>query len=128
MRLKHEKLLLEKLYDMGILSEGVRLAEVERKVGVSRLARRRLGVVMTRLRMSETVQGVGATLGSFFERDMIQFADLDWGIKGRQIYRARPRPRWSRSRHGPGLPRHPQHGGLRHVGRQQQGEAEYPQV
>ncbi|KAL8975957.1 MAG: hypothetical protein Q9177_006947, partial [Variospora cf. flavescens] len=56
-RLKHEKLLLEKLYDMGILSEGVRLAEVERKVGVSRLARRRLGVVMTRLRMSETVQG-----------------------------------------------------------------------
>ncbi|KAI4204716.1 MAG: hypothetical protein LQ348_001244, partial [Seirophora lacunosa] len=56
-RLKHEKLLLEKLYDMGILSEGVRLAEVERKVGVSRMARRRLGVVMTRLGMSETVQG-----------------------------------------------------------------------
>lgn len=60
MRLKHEKLLLEKLYDMGILSEGVRLAEVERKVGVSRMARRRLGVVMTRLGMSETVQGVSA--------------------------------------------------------------------
>lgn len=58
MRLKHEKLLLEKLYAMGILSEGVRLGEVERKVGASRMARRRLGVVMTRLGMSETVQGV----------------------------------------------------------------------
>ncbi|KAL8805628.1 MAG: hypothetical protein Q9223_005180 [Gallowayella weberi] len=56
-RLKHEKLLLEKLYDMGILSEGVKLSEVERKLGVSRLCRRRLGVVMTRLRMSETVTG-----------------------------------------------------------------------
>ncbi|KAI4241253.1 MAG: hypothetical protein L6R40_004669 [Gallowayella cf. fulva] len=56
-RLKHEKLLLEKLYDMGILSEGVKLSEVERKLGVSRMCRRRLGVVMTRLRMSETVSG-----------------------------------------------------------------------
>lgn len=50
--------MLEKLYDMGVLSEGVKLSEVERKVGVSRFCRRRLGVVMTRLRMSETVQGV----------------------------------------------------------------------
>ena len=32
------------------------MSEVERKVGVSRMARRRLGVVMTRLRMAETVQ------------------------------------------------------------------------
>ncbi|KAL9002518.1 MAG: hypothetical protein Q9188_004556 [Gyalolechia gomerana] len=56
-RLKHEKLLLEKLYDMGILSQRTKLSEVERKVGPSRLCRRRLGVVMTRLGMSETVQG-----------------------------------------------------------------------
>ena len=55
-RLKHENLLLEKLYDMGILSQGTKLSEVERKVGVSRLARRRLGVVMTRLGMADTVQ------------------------------------------------------------------------
>lgn len=41
---------------MGILSQGTKLSEVERKVGVSRLARRRLGVVMTRLRMADTVQ------------------------------------------------------------------------
>ncbi|KAL9103300.1 MAG: hypothetical protein Q9163_001642 [Psora crenata] len=55
-RLKLEKAVLEKLYDMGVLSEGTKLSEVEHKVGVSRLARRRLGVVMTRLRMAETVQ------------------------------------------------------------------------
>lgn len=41
---------------MAILSQGTKLSEVERKVGVSRLARRRLGVVMTRLRMADTVQ------------------------------------------------------------------------
>ena len=41
---------------MGILSQGTKLSEVERKVGVSRFARRRLGVVMTRLRMAQTVQ------------------------------------------------------------------------
>ena len=57
MRIKHEKLLLEKLYDMGVLSQGTKLSEVEKKVGVSKFARRRLGVVMTRLRMAETVQG-----------------------------------------------------------------------
>ncbi|MDI1489936.1 MAG: U3 small nucleolar ribonucleoprotein imp3 [Ramalina farinacea] len=56
-RLKHEKLLLEKLYDMGILSQGTKLSEVEKQVSVSKFARRRLGVVMTRLRMAETVQG-----------------------------------------------------------------------
>ena len=47
--------MLEKLYDMGILSSTTKLSEVERKVGVSRLARRRLGVVMTRLRMADNV-------------------------------------------------------------------------
>lgn len=50
--------MLEKLYDMGIVSSTTLLSEVERKVGVSRLARRRLGVVMTRLRMAENVSDV----------------------------------------------------------------------
>lgn len=54
-RVKTEKIMLEKLYDMGILSGTTKPSEVERKVGVSRLARRRLGVVMTRLRMAENV-------------------------------------------------------------------------
>lgn len=47
--------MLEKLYDMGILSSATKLSEVERKIGVSRLARRRLGVVMTRLGMADNV-------------------------------------------------------------------------
>ena len=40
---------------MGILPSALKLSDVERKIGVSRLARRRLGVVMTRLRMAENV-------------------------------------------------------------------------
>ncbi|KAJ8128641.1 hypothetical protein O1611_g4990 [Lasiodiplodia mahajangana] len=55
-RQKHEKLLLEKLYDMGILSSTSKLSNVEHGVTVSAMARRRLPVVMTRLRMAETVQ------------------------------------------------------------------------
>ncbi|CAJ2502286.1 Uu.00g096800.m01.CDS01 [Anthostomella pinea] len=55
-RQKHEKLLLDKLYDMGILSSASKLSNVEHGATVSALARRRLPVVMTRLRMAETVQ------------------------------------------------------------------------
>ena len=68
-RLKHEKLMLQKLYDLGILSQGTKMSEVERKVGVSRFCRRRLGVVMTRLRMSETVQGVYTTFSLPIKRN-----------------------------------------------------------
>ncbi|KAF2083317.1 alpha-L RNA-binding motif-containing protein [Saccharata proteae CBS 121410] len=58
-RQKHEKLLIEKLEDLAILSTGEgnrKLSDVENKVTVSAFARRRLGVVMTRLRMADTVQ------------------------------------------------------------------------
>ncbi|MCJ1326646.1 Small subunit (SSU) processome component [Thelotrema lepadinum] len=60
-RRKHEALLLEKLYAIGILgTEGAggrgKLSEIENKVTVSSLCRRRLGVVMTRLKMADTVQ------------------------------------------------------------------------
>jgi U3 small nucleolar ribonucleoprotein protein IMP3 len=57
-RLKHESLLLSKLHDMGILpsTASAKLSEVERSVTVSAFCRRRLPVVMTRLRMAETVQ------------------------------------------------------------------------
>ena len=65
-RRKHEALLLEKCYDMGFLgsSSGGRgkLSEVERKITVSCMCRRRLGVVMTRLRMADTVQAVCMTV------------------------------------------------------------------
>ncbi|KAK4548720.1 hypothetical protein LTR36_008493 [Oleoguttula mirabilis] len=58
-RRKQEDLVLEKLNDMGLLGIGGggkgKLSDVERKVTVSAFCRRRLGVVMTRLRMAETV-------------------------------------------------------------------------
>ncbi|KAI3394695.1 hypothetical protein diail_2442 [Diaporthe ilicicola] len=55
-RRKHEKLLLEKVYDMGILSSTSKLSSIEHGATVSAFARRRLPVVMTRLRMAETIQ------------------------------------------------------------------------
>ncbi|KAJ4155234.1 hypothetical protein LMH87_000490 [Akanthomyces muscarius] len=55
-RRKHEELLLNKLYDMGVLSSASKLSAVEHGATVSAFARRRLPVVMTRLRMAETVQ------------------------------------------------------------------------
>jgi U3 small nucleolar ribonucleoprotein protein IMP3 len=58
-RQKHESLLLSKLHDMGILpstSSTAKLSEVEKSVTVSAFCRRRLPVIMTRLRMAETVQ------------------------------------------------------------------------
>ena len=69
-RLKHEALLLEKLYDMGILGTAGaggrgKLSEVEKKVTVSSMCRRRLGVVMTRLSMADTLQAVRSLPLSF---------------------------------------------------------------
>ncbi|KAI5860287.1 alpha-L RNA-binding motif-containing protein [Durotheca rogersii] len=55
-RRKHEQLLLEKLHDAGILPSASKLSAVEKGATVSAMARRRLPVVMTRLRMAETVQ------------------------------------------------------------------------
>jgi U3 small nucleolar ribonucleoprotein protein IMP3 len=59
-RRKHEELLLEKLWNMGILGTGGggrgKLSDVEHKVTVSAFARRRLGVVMQRLKMADTLQ------------------------------------------------------------------------
>lgn len=58
-RRKQEDLLLEKLFDLGVLGTGGggkgKLSDVEHKVTVSAFCRRRLGVLMTRLRMAETV-------------------------------------------------------------------------
>lgn len=55
-RRKHEELLLNKAYDMGIISTTSKLSAIENGATVSAFARRRLPVVMTRLRMAETVQ------------------------------------------------------------------------
>lgn len=55
-RIKHEQLLLEKLYGMGILATKSKISDLENKVTVSALCRRRIGVVMCRLKMAETVK------------------------------------------------------------------------
>jgi U3 small nucleolar ribonucleoprotein protein IMP3 len=55
-RIKHENLLLSKLHDMAILPTTSKLSSVENSVTVSAFARRRLPVVLTRLRMAETIQ------------------------------------------------------------------------
>lgn len=71
-RRKQEDQLLEKLHDMGLLGIGGggkgKLSDVERKVTVSAFCRRRLGVVMTRLRMSEHV----STANKFIEQGHVR--------------------------------------------------------
>ncbi|CCH43342.1 30S ribosomal protein S4 [Wickerhamomyces ciferrii] len=54
-RLKHEELLLEKLYSMGILSTKSKVSDLENKVTVSAICRRRIGVVMCRMKMAQTI-------------------------------------------------------------------------
>ena len=67
--------MLNKLYDMGILGMSERLAtadeadvgskpsDIENKVTVSSIARRRLAVTVARLKMSETVSDVSISNG-----------------------------------------------------------------
>lgn len=72
-RRKLEGEVLGKLWDVGVVGQGGavgtgKLSDVERKVTVSGFARRRLGVVMTRLGMGETVQAVGLSSALARER------------------------------------------------------------
>jgi U3 small nucleolar ribonucleoprotein protein IMP3 len=52
-RIKHEKLLLDKLYQMGILSTNTTVSHLETKVSVSAIAKRRLPVIMHKLKMTQ---------------------------------------------------------------------------
>jgi len=64
---------LSKLYDMGVLNLESKLSDVENKLTVAAFCRRRLGVVMTKLKMAETVSAVSGLI--FFSiEDMLQFA------------------------------------------------------
>lgn len=56
-RLKHEEMLLEKLYNMGVLppTGKPKVSDLENKVTVAAFCRRRLPVVMCRLKMAPTV-------------------------------------------------------------------------
>ncbi|AET37828.1 snoRNA-binding rRNA-processing protein IMP3 Ecym_2071 [Eremothecium cymbalariae DBVPG len=55
-RVKHEQLLLEKLYQMGILTTKSKISNLENKVTVSAVCRRRLPVIMHKLKMAETLK------------------------------------------------------------------------
>ena len=57
-RTRMEAQILSKLYDMGVLNLDSKLSDVENKLTVAAFCRRRLGVVMTRLKMAETVSAV----------------------------------------------------------------------
>lgn len=63
MRRQLESEVLDKLWNMGILKknreQGAGLSSVEREVTVSAFCRRRLGVVMVRMGMVESVKTVG---------------------------------------------------------------------
>ena len=61
-RQQKEAEMLNKLYDMGILDVGSKPSDIENKVTVSSIARRRLAVVVARLKMSETVSDVSPSL------------------------------------------------------------------
>ena len=55
-RRKHEQLLLDKLYAMGVLTTKSKISDLANKVTVSAICRRRLPVIMHRLKMAETIQ------------------------------------------------------------------------
>ena len=55
-RSKRESALLGKCYDMGIINVGNKMSDLMDGVTVSAFCRRRLGVVMVRLKMSESIK------------------------------------------------------------------------
>ncbi|WFD31755.1 U3 small nucleolar ribonucleoprotein imp3 [Malassezia sp. CBS 17886] len=54
-RAQQESLLLNKLYDMGLLDTGSKMSDIMEKLNVSAFCRRRLPVVMVRLHLAESV-------------------------------------------------------------------------
>lgn len=54
-RAQNEAMLLNKLYDMGLLDTGAKMSDIMERLNVSAFCRRRLPVVMVRLHMSESV-------------------------------------------------------------------------
>ncbi|CAK9782732.1 hypothetical protein CC85DRAFT_260439 [Cutaneotrichosporon oleaginosum] len=61
-RAQKEGEMLDKLYDMGILDVGSKPSDIENRVTVSSVARRRLAVVITRLKLAESVSDAVRTI------------------------------------------------------------------
>jgi U3 small nucleolar ribonucleoprotein protein IMP3 len=92
-RSKYEGNLLSKLYDMGILDITAKVGDIEDKVTVSALCRRRLAVVMCRLKMCETVSKVSWL--SWLSFCPASNADFPNQLIGRTIHRTRPCQSWA---------------------------------
>lgn len=92
-REKTEASLLGKCYDMGLVDIGNKMSDLLSKVTVSSFARRRLGVVMVRLKMSETVKQVSLIRRSTSALSLIAV------YQGGHIHRARTGSSRSRRHH-----------------------------
>ena len=55
-RRHHETLLLEKLYDMGLLESKLQLSEIENNLTVSAFCRRRISVIMADIKMAQSIE------------------------------------------------------------------------
>ena len=54
-RLRHERLLLEKLYNFGVIQSQTQSSVIDEQLSVSAFCKRRLGVLMAHLKMAESV-------------------------------------------------------------------------
>lgn len=84
-RHKMEAQILAKLYDMGILNSTAKLSDIENKLTVSAVCRRRLAVVMCMSKMAETVSAVRFCVYAIHESRVLMFF-----TSGCQIYRTGP--------------------------------------
>ncbi|ORY81033.1 putative IMP3-component of the U3 small nucleolar ribonucleo protein [Protomyces lactucae-debilis] len=55
-RKKHERLLLDKVFSLGLVPSATKLSEIQNKITVSAFCRRRLAITLCRLKMAETVR------------------------------------------------------------------------
>ena len=94
-------------------------SDIENKVTVSSIARRRLAVVCARLRMSETVSDVSTAL---------TFGSISAKRKGRPHDRAGSCASWHYTNHRPGHADHTTYGGLCYLGRHQREEEDHHEV
>lgn len=54
-RIKHEQLLLDKLYSLGLLTNTSKISNIENKLTVSSICRRRIGVIMVKFNMAQNI-------------------------------------------------------------------------
>jgi U3 small nucleolar ribonucleoprotein protein IMP3 len=71
-RSRMEGQILSKLYDMGVLNSQAKLSDVDNRLTVAALCRRRLAVIMVTSKMAETVSAVSTALFGWNVQDSPQ--------------------------------------------------------